>query len=104
MSVNSGSTFMIECPCCGERLEIERSSGKIIKRWPKPEISDEEDFLQSGLKKLEDEKARLSSYFDDAGDILKEREKNLASAFEKEKKNVEESEDFSRPENPFDLD
>ena len=97
-------TFIIECPCCGERLEIDRHSGKITKRWPKPEISAGEDIMQAALRKMEEEKARLDSYFASAGSNMKDREKELADLFEKEKKKIAESGDISRPENPFDLD
>ena len=40
------------------------------------------------MKKLEEEKARLDSYFDGAGEMLKNKEKELDSLFEKEKKRL----------------
>ncbi|MBO4556535.1 MAG: hypothetical protein J5706_07220 [Elusimicrobiales bacterium] len=104
MNHSGGKSFIIECPCCGERLEIDRESGKVIKRWPKPEIAEGSDIFAEGMKKLEEEKARLDSYFDGAGEMLKNKEKELDSLFEKEKKRIEESGDFSRPDSPFDLD
>ncbi|MBP5286506.1 MAG: hypothetical protein J6Z08_01245 [Elusimicrobiales bacterium] len=97
-------TFIIECPCCGERLEIERRTGRIVKRWPKPDTAADGDIMQAALKKMEDDKARLDSYFATAGTEMETRERKLSELFEKEKKKIEESGDFSKPETPFDLD
>ena len=60
--------------------------------------------MQAAMKKMAEEKARLDSYFASADSNLKDREKELADLFEKEKKKIAESGDVSRPENPFDLD
>lgn len=97
-------TFIVECPCCGERLEIERRTGKVVKRWPKPEAGADDDIMQAALKKMEDDKARLDSYFASAGTEMKAREKELEELFEKGKKKIEESGDVSKPDMPFDLD
>ena len=101
---NSDGSFIVECPCCGERLELDRKTCKILRRWPRPEIKEGEDAFQSELKRMEEEKARLESVFDEAGKNLKAREDRLAAAFEQQKKKIIETGDLSRPESPFDLD
>lgn len=97
-------SFIISCPCCGERLEIERRTGKIIKRWAKPEESADKDIMQAGLDKLEADKARLEAYFSSAGQSMQEHEAKLAKLFDEEKERIEKSGDTSKPQIPFDLD
>lgn len=97
-------TIYVECPCCGERIEIDKKSGKIIKHFTKPEVKDGVDPMQAALEKIKQDKNRLNDYFLSAGQTLKDKEKKLAEQFENEKKRIQESGDNSRPVNPMDLD
>lgn len=100
----SDGTFLVECPCCSVRLEIDRRTGKVLKHFEKPQVKPGGDPMQEALKKMKDEKARLDSYFSNAGKSLEEKKKELEKKFEQEKKRIEDSGDNSRPINPLDLD
>lgn len=97
-------TIIIQCPCCGEQLEIDRKSGKILRRWAKTDAGESRDVFQARLDSIEQDKARLDAAFAEAGRKMREREEELSSVFDEQKEKVRKSGDFSRPLNPFDLD
>jgi len=100
----SEGSFLIDCPCCKERIEVDRKTGKVLRHWEKPKVKEGGDLMNEALKKIEADKSRLDSYFNNAGKSLEEKKKELEEKFEKEKKRIEESGDTSRPINPMDLD
>ena len=100
----SDGTFLIDCPCCRVRIEVDRKSGKALRHWSAPEQKSGADPMQEALKKINQEKSRLNEYFDGAGKSMEEKKKELSDAFEREKKRIKDSGDTSRPINPMDLD
>ncbi|MDD2805499.1 MAG: hypothetical protein PHV33_08090 [Elusimicrobiales bacterium] len=100
----SEGTFLIDCPCCKARIEVDRKTGKVLKHWDKPQVKPGGDLMQEAMKKMQEDKARLDSYFSNAGKSMEEKKKELEEKFQKEKKRIEESGDTSRPDSPFDLD
>ncbi len=96
-------TFLIDCPKCGLRIEIDRKTGKVIKHYEKPDIKTA-DPIKEMMKKMKSEKEKLNGYFDSAQNDLKERQKDLEKKFDENKKKIEESGDKSKPINPLDLD
>jgi hypothetical protein len=100
----SDGTFLIDCPCCKVRIEVDRRSGKVLKHYEKPVVKPGGDPMQEAMKKLKEDKSRLDSYFTNAGKSLEDKKKELDEKFEQEKKRVKDSGDTSRPLNPFDLD
>jgi len=101
----SEGTFLIDCPCCKARIEVDRKTGKVLKHWDKPQPKQAGgDLMQEAMKKMQADKSRLDDYFSNAGKSLEEKKKELEAKFEAEKKRIEESGDTSRPENPWDLD
>lgn len=100
----SEGTFLIDCPCCKARIEVDRKTGKVLRHWDKPQVKAGGDPMQEALKKMQEEKVRLDSYFNNAGKSLEDKKKELEQKFEEEKKRIEDSGDKSRPESPFDLD
>ena len=100
----SDGTFIIDCPCCKVRIEVDSRTGKVLKHWEKPAVKPGADPMQEALEKMKADKARLNDYFSNAGKSLEDKKKELEDKFQKEKKRIEESGDTSKPENPFDLD
>lgn len=100
----SDGTFLVECPCCKARIEVDRKTGKVLKHWDKPQVKEGGDLMQDALKKMQEDKNRLDSYFSNAGKSMEEKKRELEKKFEEEKKRIEESGDTSKPINPMDLD
>lgn len=100
----SEGTFLVDCPCCKARIEVDRRTGKVLRHWDKPKVKEGGDLMTEALKKIQEDKSRLDSYFNNAGKSLEDKKKELEEKFEKEKKRIEESGDTSRPINPMDLD
>lgn len=100
----SEGTFLIDCPCCKARIEVDRKTGKVVKHWEKPEVKPGGDLMAEAMKKMQADKGRLDAYFSNAGRSMEEKKKELEDRFEKEKKRIEESGDKSKPINPMDLD
>lgn len=100
----SDGTFLVDCPCCKARIEVDRKSGKALRTWDKPVVKEGGDPMQEAFKKMKEDKSRLDNYFTNAGKSLEDKKKELEEKFEKEKKRIKDSGDTSRPENPWDLD
>ncbi|MBI5744838.1 MAG: hypothetical protein HY952_09850 [Elusimicrobia bacterium] len=100
----SDGTFLVECPCCKARIEVDRRTGKVLKHWDKPQVKEGGDLMQEAMKKMQADKNRLDAYFSNAGKSMEEKKKELEEKLEKEKKRIEESGDTSKPPSPFDLD
>ena len=100
----SEGTFLIDCPCCKARVEVDKRTGKVLRHWEKPVVKEGGDPMQEAFKKMKADKSRLDDYFSNAGKSLEDKKKELEDKFQKEKKRIEESGDTSKPENPFDLD
>lgn len=99
-----GETFLIDCPVCGARIEVEKRNGKIVAHWEKPKTKEGVDPFSEALKKMGKEKEKLNKYFSRARTEMDEKKKGLLDKFEKEKRRIEESGDDSKPMNPMDLD
>ncbi|HAH30896.1 MAG TPA: hypothetical protein DCL44_01120, partial [Elusimicrobia bacterium] len=99
----SDGTFMIDCPCCKARIEVDRKSGHVLRHWDKPEVKSGADPIVEALKKIEEDKSRLNDYFSGAGKSMEEKKKELLDKFESERKRIKDSGDISRPLNPMDL-
>lgn len=100
-------TIYADCPMCGGRLEINVNTGKVVMHWPKEETSaqqSKEDLFAAALKKQKEAKEKLDSYFKNAPKQMADNKKKLDKHFKDEKKRIFDEKDFSRPENPFDLD
>lgn len=96
-------TFLIDCPKCALRIEIDKKSGKVIKHYEKIDIKSEDPFKEI-MYKMKGEKEKLNDYFKGAQSAFKDRQKELEKKFEENKKKIEESGDKSKPINPMDLD
>ena len=100
----SEGSYLIDCPCCKVRIEVDRKTGKVLRHWEKPVVKEGVDPMQEAIKKMKAENSRLDDYFNNAGRSLEDKKKELNDKFEKEKKRIEDSGDTSRPINPMDLD
>ena len=97
-------TFLIDCPCCKARIEVDRKTGEVLRHWEKPQVKEGGDLMAEAMKKMQADKTRLDDYFSNAGKSMEQKKKELEEQFEKEKKRIEESGDKSKPINPMDLD
>lgn len=97
-------TFLIDCPICKARIEVEKRTGRVVRHWEKPEIREGADPIKEALKKMKEDKDKLNGYFSTAKDSMESKKKELLEKFDKEKKKIQESGDTSRPINPMDLD
>ena len=100
----SDGTFLIDCPCCKARIEVDKKTGKVMRHWEKPEVKSGADPMAEALKKISEDKSRLNDYFSGAGAAMEEKKKELLDKFEQEKKRIKDSGDTSKPINPMDLD
>jgi hypothetical protein len=100
----SEGTFLIDCPVCKGRIEVDRKTGKVLRHWEKPQVKEGGDPMQEAFKKMKADKSRLDDYFNNAGKSMEEKKKELEEKFKQEKKRIEESGDTSKPINPMDLD
>ena len=100
----SEGTFIVDCPCCKARIEVDKTNGKVLRHWEKPAVKDGADPMAEAFKKMKADKSRLDDYFSNAGKSMEEKKKELDEKFEKEKKRIKDSGDTSRPINPMDLD
>ncbi len=94
------SSFIIECPECGVRLEIDSKTGKIVNRYPKADVKGDNS-LSDMIKKTEESKKRLEDYFSKASEEMKKRKEDLERKFEENKKRAKD--DPNPPLNPMDL-
>jgi hypothetical protein len=100
----SEGSFLIDCPCCKARIEVDRKTGKVLRHWEKPRVKDGADPMAEAMKKMQEDKARLDGYFSGAKDEMDRKKKDLLDKFEQEKKRIEESGEDIKPINPMDLD
>ena len=100
----SDETFLIDCPVCKARIEVEKKTGRVLGHWEKPEVKEGSDQMREALKKIKNDKGRLDDYFSRAQGEMERKKKELLDNFEKEKKRIKDSGDTSRPINPMDLD
>ncbi len=100
----SDGTFLIDCPVCKCRIEVDRRTGKVLRHWDKPAVKEGSDPMQEAFKKMKEDKGRLNDYFANAGKSLEDKKKELDEKFEAEKKRIKDSGDTSKPETPWDLD
>lgn len=94
-------TFIIECPECGLRIEVDRKTGKIVNKYSKPQISSSDPFTDM-LRKTKEKEKELNEYFLKAPDELKKRKEELEKKFEENKTKAKN--DPTPPLNPMDLD
>lgn len=97
-------SFLVDCPLCKARIEVDKKTGKVLRHWEKPKVKEGSDQMQDALKKIKEDKSRLDDYFSKAQGELERKKKELLDTFEKEKKRIQDSGDTSRPINPMDLD
>ena len=97
-------SFLIDCPMCKARIEVEKKTGRVLRHWEKPLVKEGSDQMKDALKKIKEDKSRLEDYFSKAQGDMERKKKELLENFEKEKKRIKDSGDTSRPINPMDLD
>jgi hypothetical protein len=92
----------LECPCCGVRLKIDISLGKVIWHGQPPRKSEAPDIDHSALL-LEREKTRRETLFRKSAEDEKSKAQLLEKKFEEALKRSKD-EPVVRPSRDFDLD
>ena len=96
--------FEIKCPCCDTILVIERINGKIVE-VKKPIIEQSTgDRFKDALIKTKQHKVTVEKKFKESEEAHKKRSESLENIFNKSLKKVKESDDKSKPLNPFNYD
>jgi hypothetical protein len=96
------SEIELECPCCGARLKIDVSLGKVIWHGKPPRKTDVPDIDQSA-RLLEQEKARREAMFRQSAEDEKSKAQLLEKKFQEALKRSKD-EPIERPSRDFDLD
>ncbi len=96
------SEIELECPCCGARLKIDVSLGKVIWHGKPPRKTDAPDIDQSA-RLLEQEKARREAMFLQSAEDEKSKAQLLEKKFQEALKRSKD-EPIERPSRDFDLD
>jgi predicted amidophosphoribosyltransferase len=96
------SEIELECPCCGARLKIDVSLGKVIWHGKPPRKADVPDIDQSA-RLLEQEKARREAIFRQSTEDEKSKAQLLEKKFQEALKRSKD-EPIERPSRDFDLD
>lgn len=96
--------IIVQCPCCGTELDIDRRTGQIVRTGPKPGEEEGLARFDSVVKDVQRKSAAPSSAFDNVTRSLKSREGKLDDVFKDAFDKVREQDDGSRPPNPLDWD
>ena len=78
-------TYLIDCPICKARIEVEKKTGKVLRHWEKPAVKEGGGQMREALEKIKSDKSRLDDYFSKAQGELEQKKKELSEKFEKEK-------------------
>ncbi|HKS76327.1 MAG TPA: hypothetical protein VJQ82_24145 [Terriglobales bacterium] len=92
----------LECPCCGTRLKIDASLGKVIWHGQPPKKTEVPD-IDHSTQLLEKEKARREAIFQKSAEDQKSKAQLLEKKFEEAIKRSKD-EPIVRPSREFDLD
>ena len=92
----------LECPCCGTRLKIDASLGKVIWHGQPPRKTEAPDIDRSA-QLLEKEKARREAMFRKSAEEEKSKTQLLEKKFEEALKRSKD-EPLVRPSRDIDLD
>lgn len=92
----------MDCPCCGARLKIDVSLGKVIWHGQPPRKTDAPDIDQSA-RLLQQEKARREAMFRKSAEDEKSKAQLLEKKFQEALKRSKD-EPIERPSREIDLD
>ena len=92
----------LDCPCCGARLKIDVSLGKVIWHGQPPRKTDAPDIDQSA-RLLQQEKARREAMFRKSAEDEKSKAQLLEKKFQEALKRSKD-EPIERPSREIDLD
>lgn len=101
----SAKTHLVPCPFCEGMIEIDATTGAVLKKWPKSDLKSDDttDRMASALKKLEEEKRRRGGLFEKKKSELEGQKKKLENSFQSEVERVKKEGISDEPLNPFDM-
>jgi hypothetical protein len=97
-------TIYVTCSFCTGLMEVDSETGDILQKWSPQEKAEGGDRMESALKKLEDQKKKRVSLFEEKKGELEGQKKKLEDAFKKEVDRVKKEGVKDAPLRPFDLD
>ena len=92
----------LDCPCCGARLKIDASLGKVIWHGQPPRKAEAPD-IDNSAQLLEKERARREALFRKSTEDEKSKAQLLEKKFQEALKRSKD-EPIVRPDRDFDLD
>ncbi len=102
MAQSTTSTLLVTCPDCGGRLEVDRTSGAVVKHATS-ETKAPKDFDRL-LARIDDDRLRAEKLAAQEEAALENRQSRLDARFEEILGRVDDADDGTPPESPFDLD
>jgi hypothetical protein len=97
-------TIYVNCSFCHGLMEVDVETGEVVQKWSPQERASGEDKMEAALKKLEQDKKRRVSLFDEKKGELDDQKKKIEDAFRKEVDRVKKEGVKDAPPRPFDLD
>jgi hypothetical protein len=97
-------TLIVTCPACRESLEIDPSTGRVVKHYPEVKPKPGGDFLKERVKSLQEEKAKREALVEGSREREKQRSARCDDLFRKVKDQAREEEPVERPLRDVDLD
>jgi len=98
-------SLVVTCPCCGEELDIDIASAKVIRHGKRaaPDAKPDLGRFDAALSAVKSRPGQALDAFERAKSALQGRESKLDAAFKDAVKKVKETDDGSKPLSPFDL-
>jgi hypothetical protein len=100
---DEGGEMELECPCCGARLKIDGSLGKVIWHGQPPGKAADAPDIDQSAQLLEKERARREALFQKSTEDEKSKAQLLEKKFQEALKRSKD-EPIVRPDRDFDLD
>ena len=98
-------TIYVGCPFCEGMMEVDPSTGEVLQKWPAGQKTGADtDRMAAALKKIEDDKKKRASLFEQKRGEMEGQKKKIEDAFKKEVERVKKEGVDDKPLRPFDLD
>ncbi len=96
-------TIYVNCSFCTGLMEVDAETGEVVKKWS-PKQRAEDSTMEGALKKLEEDKKRRATLFENRKEELEGQKRKIEDAFKKEVDRVKREGIKDAPPNPFDRD
>src|SRR5947208_493069 len=98
-------TIYVNCPFCEGMVEVDPETGDVLNKWSHAERSGKDgDKMAAALKKLEEDKKKRATLFNQTKEGMESQKKKLENAFKDEVERLKKEGIKEKPITPFDLD